>query len=153
MTSQGRPSTTVVWMAIEGYLASAYDGQAPAIVLSRLETLRLCDEEGFYSSRGIERDRPEAPCRYALRLGSRDYPPMKLVIEKLPSRDDWVFRADTHDSHVCPPPWDAEYQSFRELMERNRAVAKAIETRWQALGLPTFSEFLLRDLEARRESQ
>lgn len=151
MASAGRPGTAVVWKAIEAYLRGAYDEDGPpTMVSSRLAQLRGCDEEAFYASPVLERDPKDCPCRYALRLGSRYYPPMKMVIERLPGREDWVFRADTHDDHVCPPPWDAEHKPFRELMERNRAVARVIEGRWHDEGLATFKDFLQHDLEERR---
>ena len=73
-----------------------------------------------------------------------------LVIEHLPSRDAWFFRADTHDEHVAVAPTDPDYPAFQALTAHNRAVAAAIESAWTLDGLDTFRAFLRRDLESRR---
>lgn len=150
MASGERPPRADVLRAIDAYLANAYDAGAPRPVAERVERLAAWPEGDFYGCPLFEREPGEDPQRYAFRLGNRHYPHMKLVIERLPTRGAWFFRADTHDGHVCPAPDDPEYGLFRELMERNRAVAAAIEDAWSREGLLTFREFLRRDLERRQ---
>ena len=96
------------------------------------------------------RDSRDGPVRYALRLGNRHYPHMKLVIDRAPDGRSYLLRADTHDAHCQPRPGSRESASFAELARQNRAVAEAIEARWEAVGLPTFKKFLRDDLERRK---
>jgi hypothetical protein len=99
------------------------------------------------------RDNRDGPARYALRLGNRHYPHMKLVIDRAPDGRSYLLRADTHDAHCQPRPGSRESAAFAELARQNRAVAEAIEARWEAVGLPTFKKFLRDDLERRKAEQ
>lgn len=136
-----RPSPGDVWRAVEAYLAVAYDAAPPAAVEARLAKLRAAPEAEFYESEAFER----VEDRYALRLGNRHYPHMKLVIEASHGRA--LFRADTHDRHFLDlvSPSDP---GLAQLMASNAALARAIEDAWSALGLFT-SRAHLRDQMAR----
>lgn len=147
MTRTEPPPRAAVDRAIETYLGLAYPAGAPARVASLAAAVRLSPDGALYESPAFERD---GDARFALRLGNPAYPHMKLVIERLPGRDAWFFRADTHDQHVTVDPSDPDYAAFQELMARNRALAAAIEAAWELEGLDTFRAFLRRDLEARR---
>jgi hypothetical protein len=145
MTRTGRPPAEDLDRAIALYLARAYDGPPPPRVAALVDAVR--EARGDYASPAFERDGDD---RFALRLGNRAYPHMKLVVERLPRRDAWFFRADAHDQHVTVAPSDPDFPAFQELMARNRATASAIESDWEAAGLDTFRAFLRRDLDARR---
>ena len=146
------PSPKAVWSAIELYMRCAYgEAKAPAAVQKRLESLRAAGENGaFFASGVFERDSNLK--RYSLRLGNRFYPHMKLSIDERPDQDGFLFRADTHDRHICPTPASKEYGAFCELMEKNQQVAKQIEEQWQERGVPTFKTYLKQDLQRRRQS-
>jgi len=77
---------------------------------------------------------------------------MKLVIERSPDGELFLFRADTHDRHCCPPEGAPEHQAFVSLMTKNQELAQAVETAWAEAGLPTFKTWLREDL-ARRSNQ
>jgi hypothetical protein len=129
-----------VWRAVEVYLSAAYDAAPPPAVADRLSLLRVAREEVFFECAAFE-------CcedRYALRLGNRYYPHMKLVVEAGPGGRA-VFRADTHDSHFhdLVDPSDAK---LVELMARNATIARAIEEAWAACGLLTARGHLRREL-------
>ena len=144
-----KPSTENLWRAIDVYLALAYQGSAPSTVVnSRVEALRGAGS-GFFDSPTVERDAPESPGRFSLRLGNRFYPHMKLVIESTPDKTGHMFRADTHDKHIRPAPDSKEYALFCELMENNQKLAEAIESEWDKQGLPTFKQYLRNDLARR----
>ena len=171
-----KPSPRVVWKAIGVYLAAAYDGPpadppgvpggTPSAVRARLETLRSTPDPAFYDCPVLEqapaassavssaaaagREGDEGPTRYALRLGNRSYPHMKLVIERSPDGRTYLLRADTHDAHIQPKPGSRDYLAFQELSRINHALAEQIESGWEAAGLPTFKKFLREDLERRR---
>ena len=133
----------------------------PSAVRARLETLRSTPQDAFYDSPVLEKqEAPRAPgdpasrdgmpVRYCLRLGNLSYPHMKLMVERSPDGHGYLLRADTHDAHIQPRPGSREQAAFAELMRQNRAVADAIEARWEQVGLPTFKKFLRDDLERRR---
>jgi hypothetical protein len=144
------PDPSIVWRAIDTYIRVAYGGPPPSAVRSRLETLKALDADSFYDAAVLEKKGDGPTARVLLRLGNRFYPHMKLTIEKRPDRHGALFRADTHDAHCCPAVSSREYQTFRQLMEQNQALAQTIEAEWEREGLPTFKSFLKEDL-ARRQ--
>jgi len=141
-----------VWKAIETYLAIAYPGPPPSAVRSRLETLHSLSDEDFFESPIFEKDSPTHPTRYSLRLGNRLYPHMKLLVERSPDKQGFLFKADTHDKHICPLPTSREFASFKQLMETNEKLAQAIEAKWAKESVPTFKTYLREDL-ARRQAR
>jgi hypothetical protein len=151
MLAQQLLPTPQVWKAIEVYLEHAYGGGAPpTAVRTRLETLRsLASPEEFFASAVFERDGQTPPSKLSLRLGNQFYPHMKLTIERTPDRQGFLFRADSHDRHCCPPPGSREHGAFCQLMESNQKVSQAIEAQWAKEGLPTFKTFLRDDLARR----
>jgi hypothetical protein len=150
-TNWSKPAIEEVFRAVEVYLQTAYAGtKPPTAVMQRLETLRNMPADGFYECPVFERDAPGKPAtRYAIRLGNKVYPHMKIVIEPAPHGGGHLFRADTHDRHIRPSPASREYKAFCELMEHNQSVAEAIESEWARMGLPTFKQFLRADLANR----
>jgi len=134
------------------YMADAYNGQPPpATVRSMIALLRawvgpLINAPPFV--KGGDAKRP----KYSLRLGNHVYPHMKLVVEPGPNNGRYLFKADTHDRHVCPPADSPEFAEFRSLMDENQRLSQRIEDDWGAQGLPTFKAMLREDL-ARREAR
>jgi hypothetical protein len=126
-----RPAPFDVWRAVEAYLAVAYEAAPPTAVVERLSRLRSVPEATFYECDAFEC----AEERYALRLGNRFFPHMKLVVEAGPGGRA-LFRADTHDRHFLDlvDPADAK---LVELMARNAAIAKAIDDALSECGLYT----------------
>lgn len=152
MSTGALPSAATIRHAIEIYLAHAYDAPPPPPVAARVAAVRDTPDETIFDSPVLERrDEPERP-RYALRLGNRDYPFMKLAIEWLPSRRRWLFMTDTHDQHVCPAPDDPERAPFMALMARNRAIAAEVEEAWRRAGIDTFRGFLAEELARRKRA-
>ena len=145
------PEPAVVWRAVDAFLNVAYGGPPPSAVRSRLETLRALDANFFYDSAVFERrgDGPDA--RIFLRLGNRYYPHMKLTIQRATDGQTFLFRADTHDRHICPPEGAPEHAEFTDLMTKNQQIASAVEAAWAEQGLPTFKTWLRDDL-ARRQA-
>jgi len=145
------PSIELVWRAIDLYLAAAYaNGAVSTAVQARITKLRTnLDWESFYACDVLEREPADAPRKWRLRLGNRVYPHMKFVIELRPDGKGHLFRADTHDQHVCPKPDSREYAMFCQLMEQNRTIASEIEHAWIEVGVPTFKAYLQDDLQRR----
>src|SRR5947207_9179690 len=131
------PQPVDVFRAVEIYLKHAYfDAAAPATIKARIEQLRAAQD--LYSSSALERDSNDNPTRYSLRLGNKNYPHMKLTIDRRPDGAGFLFRADTHDRHICPRPDSKEYVMFREMMDQNQKMAQEIEQAWAKAGIPTF---------------
>lgn len=137
------------WRAVAAYLRRAYGESVPARVTATLDGLRALEPGALLAAGGFERCDGAGATRYALRLGNAVYPHMKLVLERSP-RGPWLFRADTHDLHVQLAPDDPERAAWDALRAQNRSIGEAIEAAWEAEGIPTFREFLRRDLAARR---
>jgi len=153
------PQPGDVLRAVATYLRHAYGAATPpAAVRSRVEALRASAGGDFYGNTAFERppapkDGATTPPRLAVRLGNRFYPHMKLSIDPRPDGRGYLFRADTHDRHVQPPPHSKEYAAFCELMENNQKLAAAIEAAWAEEQLPTFKTFLRDDLARRAKTR
>jgi hypothetical protein len=142
------PEPAVLWKAIDVYLALAYDGPPPKPVRAKVDLLRALPDAEIFDNPVFERDVKADPLtRLSLRLGNRQYPHMKLVIERAPDGQSSLFRADTHDSHVKPGA--REVAIFRQLTQANAALAANIESTWVTQGVPTFKQYLQNDLARR----
>jgi hypothetical protein len=143
------PEREQVMQAIDIYLRQAYGEEAPVTVRSQMAVLRTWGGPFFRAPVFVADDQPQGK-RYSMRLGNRHYPHMKLRIEPSPDGSRYLFRADSHDRHVCPPPSSAEHDAFRGLMEKNQVVVDAVEGAWGEAGVPTFKTYLREDLARRR---
>ena len=76
---------------------------------------------------------------------------MKLMLEPAPNGLTYLFRADTHDKHICPPPNHPDYAAFMELRGKNQKIGEAIEGAWEQAGITTFRKYLEQDLAKRRQ--
>lgn len=141
------PPHREVWRAIDVYLEHAYPGEPPSAVCDRLETLHHLPKEDFFDNGVFEKDAQGH--RLKLRLGNRLYPHMKLILERTPDGKACMFRADTHDQHICPTPGSPDYKPFCQLMAKNQELARTIEAAWAAEGVPTFKTYLKQDLQRR----
>lgn len=149
-----KPTNADLHRAIGLYLKRAYPaGAIPQAVQQRLDRLAKSADpwQGGLEGQGVlECDKPDDPGRYNLRLGNPWYPHMKLAIERSPDGAGYLLRADTHDRHIRPAENSPDYPAFRAMMERNQALSEAIEADWIREGLPTFKEYLRRDLNRRK---
>ena len=150
------PNPLEVMRAVDTYLHIAYGSETlPLTVQSQLAVLKSW-KGPFFRSRAprgaatAATDGGTPPKRYSIRLGNRYYPHMKLAIERSPDGQGYLFRPDTHDGHCCPPADHPEYGAFRQMMERNSAIASQIEAALAEQGLPTFKTYLQQDLQRRQ---
>ena len=82
--------------------------------------------------------------RYSLRLGTEEYPHVKMAIERCSNTDQFVISVDTHDRHFLlpdnvPPETRARFEA---VQARNRELKQVIERDWNQAGLPTFRRFI-----------
>lgn len=155
--AQPSPDRAEILRAIGLFIEHAYvgGGQPNKNVQAGLTDLReRSDDASFFASPLFLRPAKDAPVNtYTLRLGNRFYPHMKLVIQPTPDGSSMMFRADTHDRHLCPAADHPEYRAFMELRAKNQQIAEQIENAWADAGICTFKTYLQNDLRRRREQQ
>ncbi len=147
-----KPDQAQVLKAVDIYMPLAYGKDTPPVtVRSLISTLRTFSGD-FFSAPVFAKDLHTPPTRYSLRLGNSSYPHMKLVFQLSPDDQSFLFKADTHDKHCCPPERSPEFTAFMQLMEQNQRLSERIEAAWGEAGLPTFKTYLREDL-ARRQTK
>lgn len=128
-------------LAVQTFLSRAYAGvEVPA---NRKHWQEVSAEQPLDDLLAFEKGVEELPARldvnpggYALRLGNAWYPNMKLVVQAYGAPPGYVFGVDTHDMFKLPAGApDAE--QVRELRKRNQELARAIESDFEKLELPT----------------
>ncbi len=150
------PTSDELRAAVHIYMTCAYgDARVPNATAARVKSI---DENGepvaYDDDRLFEADRKQSEiARYAIRLGNRHYPHMKLVIERSPDGLTFLLRADTHDSHVRPTAGSKEADAYAQLVRMNQQISESIEHVWDAAGLPTFRSYLRQDLARRRAAK
>jgi hypothetical protein len=131
------------------YLELAYpNGAIPAPVQKRLAL-----DEGRPISEALgappfESYVAKAPFRcmvYALRLGSADYPNLKMEIRPFPHSLGFVFWVNTHDEFVPINATMRDADQWRDLMRRNRDLKQQVERAWSQRQLPTFTSAMLEE--------
>ena len=74
----------------------------------------------FYASPAFARTGDPASPRLTVRLGNSAYPHMKLALEPAPDGQSYLFKADSHDKHLCPAQNDPDYGAFMDLRAKNQ---------------------------------
>jgi CheY-like chemotaxis protein len=124
--------------AIELFLGAAWGELAP----SHWPRIDLDHGDVSHALTQFKDERRRGKMRkFALRLGNRRYPFMKLVFQELLLRDVFFFSVDTHDDMEVKEtmPDFAEWQSIRA---HNAQLKRAIESSWREAGVPTFDDVL-----------
>jgi hypothetical protein len=143
------PDPSDCFRAIDVYLKHAYAAEPTTTVKSQVATLKGWPGDPYKSPLFARTGNGGVTQRYSMRLGNQHYPHMKLALELSPAGDRYLFRADTHDRHVCPPAGSPEHRAFAELMQKNQQIAETIEAAWAKEGLATFKTYLKEDLARR----
>ncbi|MEQ1630817.1 MAG: response regulator [Planctomycetota bacterium] len=142
------PETVATAIAL--YQDIAYGNQSRVRRAPDLSALQGKDAEGvlaMFLKESIE-PVPGHPCvRYSLRLGNRNYPFMKLVLQEHLVAGEFFFTVDTHDQMEIKPDYP-DYESWMAVRRFNRELKQQIETAFDRHGLDT-SSCLRRTVEAR----
>jgi two-component system, OmpR family, phosphate regulon response regulator PhoB len=78
-----------------------------------------------------------APChRYTLRLGNRNYPFMKLLLQEHLVPGEFFFGVDTHDQMEIKPDYP-DYEQWMAVRKFNRELKRQIECAFAAGGVDT----------------
>jgi hypothetical protein len=145
------PEPALVNKAIEIYLSHAYESSPPLATRSMLNLLKTWGGE-FYAAPAFARTGEPGCPRLTIRLGNSSYPHMKLALEPAPNGESYLFKADSHDKHLCPAQSDPDYAAFMDLRAKNQKVVEKIEQAWAEAGIPTFKTYLQADLSKRAEA-
>jgi CheY-like chemotaxis protein len=100
------------------------------------ELFALCESKSSF-------DEGPLCARYTLRLGNRDYPYMKFVVQEYLVDEEYFFSVDTHDDIEVPAD-SPDYEKFQEIRRHNSELKHEIEAAWHHAGLPTHTD--LREL-------
>lgn len=85
--------------------------------------------------------------RYTIRLGNRNYPFMKLLLQEHLIADEYYFGVDSHDEMDIKPDYP-DYETWMKVLQFNQDLKRDIETAFSAAGLDTSA--CLRDMATRR---
>ena len=136
--------------AIRLYQEVAYGTQSRARRAPDLSTMSGKDTEGvlaLFQKEHVE-PVPGYPCvRYSLRLGNRNFPFMKLVLQEHLVAGEFFFAVDTHDQMEIRPDYP-DYESWMAVRRFNRELKQRIEEVFDDHGLDT-AACLRRALERR----
>src|SRR5262245_43050447 len=138
--------------AVDAYLQLAYpSAPIPVAVQKRLvwdeqrpvlEALAAAPFENYPAKAPF-------PCIvHALRLGSADYPNLKLEIRPFPCKLGFVFWVNTHDEFVPVNSSLPDAEGWAQVVRRNRGLEKAVERPWAAPRLPTFTSTMQDELDS-----
>ncbi len=75
-------------------------------------------------------------CRYSLRLGNRNYPFMKLLLQEHLVAGEYYFAVDTHDQMELEPTYP-DYEQWQAVRRFNAELKRQIEVALAAAGLET----------------
>lgn len=75
-------------------------------------------------------------CRYSLRLGNRNYPFMKLLVQEHLVQGEFFFAVDTHDQLDIKADYP-DYAAWNAVRKFNRELKQRIEAEFAAAGLDT----------------
>ncbi len=128
----------LVAKAVAIYLDLAYGGGKPR----RMPSLDLPDDAAAeqvlaqFQRERIE-DFPGHACtRYTMRLGNRNYPFMKLLLQEHLVAGEYYFGVDTHDEMEIRPDFP-DYDAWMAVRRFNTNLKQRIEAQFAAEGVPT----------------
>lgn len=139
-------------LAIELYLRHAYD-PLPAAV-GRFVPPERFDPAAWLMTDVSERDPQDAPLAgvrsFALRMGNRAYPHMKLRLSRPPNAGGFLFTVDCHDAFLKAPSGGPDAEALEQLKALNARIAQSIRESWDAAGLPTETNYLQQKIRQAR---
>ena len=143
-------------LAVETYLETVYGDDPPARAVELLPALGQTPAE-YLGGERIERSPVDAQVEqarsFALRLGNRQYPNMKLRISRPPHDPVYLFHVDCHDEILQAPPGSADHEPLEELKRYNASLARKVHEAWHRHGLPTQETYLRWKIGAARDQK
>jgi hypothetical protein len=156
----------ILQQAIDLYLHFAYPpavGGAETVppgVATRISPIRALPPTAPVPEPLLEKETSTGSNGFALRLGQPLYPHMKLIIEPAPqpcgppdAPCEMLLRVDTHDRHLHAPPGSPDEVWLASIRTSNKQLTEQIEAAWSRAHLPTFKDYLRRQLDAKKASR
>lgn len=139
--------------AIAIYLKHAYpNGQLPEVIQKRIALDASRPMPELLGAAPFENYVADAPFHctvHALRLGSVEYPHLKMEIRPFTNHAEFVFWVNTHDQFISPDAKMPDADRWREVVRRNRDLKQAVERAWAEHKLPTFTTAMQEDLDSK----
>ncbi len=128
----------LVSKAIDAYLELAYGAGVGPRKRPDLELPEDADVEQILAlfHREVEQDAGRSCVRYTMRLGNRNYPFMKLLVQEHIVAGEFYFGVDTHDDMDIKPDFP-DFEAWRAVQRFNGELKKGIEERFAAESLDT----------------
>lgn len=144
-------SVREIQRAADVYLKHAWGAEVPQAIRDQVRDIRACHEtdialelfDSECSSTYADGSGQGGFRRYVLRLGNRQYPFMKLVIQEHLLNGEFFFSVDTHDN-LSVDADNPDYPAWCELKRHNQELKETIEDAWAQSGTPTLAS--LREL-------
>jgi CheY-like chemotaxis protein len=143
----------MVNQAIDAYLELAYGASAGARDRpDRALAAPAATEEilALFQRETVEAEGRAALSRFTLRLGNRNYPFMKLLMQEHIVAGEFYFGVDTHDDLDIKPDFP-DYEAWTAVRRFNQELKRQIEARFAELALPTAAT--IRELCAARPAR
>jgi len=146
----------ILQRAIHLYFSIAYAGKSvPEAAQQRAKAILELPPGVIVAENLLEKDAANSLVSYALRLGQPMYPFMKLMIEPAPcatpeTAKSYLLRVDSHDRHLHAPAGSPDAEWLATIRASNKELTEKIEAAWSGAGLPTFKDFLRKQLEMRK---
>lgn len=139
----------MVQQAVGIYLDLAYGGSGGPRRMPNLSLPADASAEQVLAlfQREVVADGDQRRVRYSLRLGNRNYPFMKLVLQEHLVDGEFIFAVDTHDEMEIRPDFP-DYEAWMAVRRFNRKLKAEIEAQIASEGLPTAAA--LKDMLAQR---
>ncbi len=139
-------TASMVSRAIDAYLELAYGAASKGRDRPDLALEPASGGEpvlGLFQSESVRGEDEAALRRFTMRLGNRNYPFMKLLMQEHIVAGEFYFAVDTHD-HLDIKPDFPDYEAWQAVRRFNNEMKRKIEARFLELGLPTAAT--IRDL-------
>ncbi len=106
----------------------------PQFSLSRTASSR--EVLGLFQREQVEATNGRACSRYTMRLGNRNYPFMKLLLQEHILHGEYFFGVDTHDEMEIKPDYP-DYEAWNAVRRFNDTLKREIEEGFARAGLDT----------------
>lgn len=151
------PTASTLRLAIEQYLKQAYGATPPAGVVERFVPPPDADPAEWLMREDIERQPADVPLHrvrsFALHVGNRRYPHMKIRLTRPPRKPVYVLSVDAHDAFLHTPPGSPDAEALEQLKRFNAQLAREILAVWDAADMLTEHAYMREQIQAARRSR
>ena len=144
-------TASMVSRAIDAYLELAYGAASKGRDRPDLALEPASGGEpvlGLFQSESVRGEDEAALRRFTMRLGNRNYPFMKLLMQEHIVAGEFYFAVDTHDQMEIKPGFP-DYEAWMAVRRFNRDLKQQIEAAFDRNGLDT-AACLRRAVQARQ---